>query len=79
MSARSFVLNKKSQGNIMVHSYDDGSILVNLHGHTVAALNAQGDITLSSCGYHTATTKVAINRFLSLIDSDYKVVQIKGN
>jgi hypothetical protein len=81
MSARSFTLNKKSgakQSNIVVYKYDDGSIIVNLHGHTVAAKNALGEITLSSCGYYTNTTKTAINRFLTLMGLSFGVMQKKG-
>lgn len=77
MSARSFVLNKKKQGNITVEI--KGNVIdVRLHGHLVAYKTAVDDIILSSCGYHTPTTITAINRFLDLLDRSERVVQIKG-
>lgn len=78
MSARSFNLNKKKQGNIEVIQSENGYISVLLHGHKVACKFDSGEIILSSCGYHTPTTKTAINRFLELIGRDERVVQVKG-
>ena len=79
MSARSFVLTKKNQGNIRVDSNDvTGYVGIFLHGHNVATKNESGEIILSSCGWHTPTTKTAINRFLELMGRDERVVQAKG-
>lgn len=77
MSARSFTLDKKKQGNILVEV--KGNVTdIRLHGHLVAYKNAVGTIVLSSCGYKTNTTKTAINRFLELMNRSERVVQIKG-
>lgn len=78
MSARSFTLDKKSQGNIKVIKTEEGRIAILLHGHQVAFKNEDGEIILSSCGYHTPTTKTAINRFLELVGRSERVIQVKG-
>jgi hypothetical protein len=77
MSARSFVLNKRRQGNITVNIENDVTY-VRLHGHLVASKNEFNEVYLSSCGYRTNTTKTAINRFLGLTAMPYFVSQKKG-
>lgn len=74
MSARSFTLNKVRQGNITV--LNDGTA-IQLHNTVVAKID-NGAIIVNSGGWHTNTTKTAINRFLSLIGSDFGVMQKKG-
>jgi hypothetical protein len=78
MSARSFNLDKKRQGNITVEV--KGNVIdVRLHGHLVAYQNAIGEVIVSSCGWHTVTTKTAINRFLNLLGSRWGIMQKKGD
>lgn len=79
MSARSFKLTDKRQGNIQVTRYQDGSITtVDLHNNTVVK-HLENGIVLSSCGWRTVTTKTAINRYLTLINYPASVFQKKGN
>jgi hypothetical protein len=79
MSARSFTLDKRRQGNITIDRLDDGGILVKLHGHIVVSIDAwRYTIRLDSCGYRTATTKTAINRALELYGITNRVYQSKG-
>lgn len=77
MSARSFVLNKRRQGNITVDNSDAGTS-VRLHGHLIIISDTFDTIMISSCGYRTNTTKTAINRFLCLRGIDLRIVQKKG-
>jgi hypothetical protein len=73
MSARSFTLDKKRQGNITVLN-SVGSTSVLLHGHEVVKIEAD-KIVLNSCGYNTNTTKTAINRALSLLNRNERINQ----
>lgn len=78
MSARSFELNKRRQGNVTVTNTSD-ELAVQLHNTVVAHFCRHTSVvTLSSGGYRTPTTKTAINRFLSLIHVSSKVSQVKG-
>lgn len=84
MSARSFNLDKKRQGNITIDKtqvVDQGEqIRVILHGTVVVTKQASGDVFLNSGGYRTRITKMAINRALDLLGlCQYDVVQVKGN
>ncbi len=79
MSARSFTLDKKRQGNITIVRSENGGIVVQLHGHSVAGKDETGAIFVNSCGWHTVTTKTAINRFLDLLGVNWGVTQKKGN
>jgi hypothetical protein len=82
MSARSFDINlTRKQGNIQVFK-DHSSLVVRLHGHAVFIIEGMGQnaiITLSSCGWLTTTTKTAINRALTLVNSPYRIAQVKHN
>jgi hypothetical protein len=65
MSARSFTLNKRRQGNITVERYDN-FIEVYLHGNLVVKHDTLGDeLYVSNCGWGTPTTRTAINRYFS--------------
>ena len=75
MSARSFTLDKKRQGNItIVENKARLSVSVLLHGHEVVEINPF-QIVLNSCGYNTNTTKTAINRALSLLNRNERISQ----
>ena len=51
--------------NTTLTRYDpQGSITVRLHGHPIIVAEPNGEVTLSSCGYRTVTTKDRLNRFL---------------
>jgi hypothetical protein len=76
MSARSFTFEKKRQGNITIDKDMNGVINVLLHGHKVCSIDShRQEVTLDSCGYKTVTTKTAINRALSLLNSPHRVGQ----
>ena len=79
MSARSFDINKYNtkQSNIRVLN-DCGFISVLLHGHCVVTIEDNHQVTLHSCGYKTVTTKTAINRALTQLNSPVKLSQKKG-
>jgi hypothetical protein len=78
MSARSFELNKRRQGNITVEQ-DESCVGVELHGTVVALYDKQeGTIVLRSGGWRTTTTKTAINRALTLLGFQAQVSQKKG-
>ena len=78
MSARSFHLVRKKQGNILVVT-EPTKTIVKLHGHAVATLDRlTGLITLNSCGYKTRTTLTAMNRFLFLFNIDDRIFQRRG-
>lgn len=67
MSARSFILGKRRQGNITVEQ-SSGSRKVYLHGNKIVDHDLVNDIiTISDCGWQTATTKTAINRYFDNI------------
>jgi hypothetical protein len=74
MSARSFVLGKRRQGNITMLNNDNS---VQLHDTVIC--NIVGDmIVLDNGGYYTNTTKTAMNRFFKLKELPYTVYQKKG-
>ena len=79
MSARSFDITKhnRKQSNIRVVN-DNGFISVLLYGHCVVTIEDNSLITLHSCGYKGVTTKTAINRALTQLNSPVKIVQKKG-
>lgn len=77
MITRSFVLGKRSQGNIILESVD-GLIEVRLHGHVVFKQVSSKVAVIDSCGYLTPTTKTAINRAFWLLESGRMVSQTKG-
>ena len=77
MSARLFDLNlTKRQGNITILNRENLKEVV-LHSTVVVSIHPN-QIVLNSGGYRTNTTKTAINRALTQLDSPNRVVQIKG-
>ena len=78
MSARSYTLDKRRQGNITVER-DLDLITILLHGHEIITPSGTNTYRVSSCLYRTPTTKVAINRFFELMGSDIRVIQTKNN
>lgn len=82
MSARSFTLNKRRQGNITVERTtivgEGERVDVILHNTAVVIKQACGTLTLSTGGWRTVTTKTAINRALMLLGFKISVSQRKG-
>ena len=78
MSARSYTLDKRRQGNITVFN-DDARITVRLHNTDIVVYDKLSKVTrLTSGGWRTVTTKTAINRFFSLMGLTHRVSQVKG-
>jgi hypothetical protein len=77
MSARSYELVTKKQGDITLEMPNEHSIKVFLHGNKVLHAD-KNRVSLFSCGWKTNTTKTAINRFFDLTDRNAHVVQRKG-
>lgn len=77
MSARSFVLNKKRQGNITVYHDGLGFYQIVLHSTPVFTRYTDGTIELRSGGWETTTTKTAINRAFDLFDIQGRIWQTK--
>jgi|TARA_B100001094_G_scaffold277404_1_gene286225 hypothetical protein len=50
--------------NTEVAKNSEGDTSVFLHGNRIAFIGADGDITLSSCGWETPTTKSRLNAIL---------------
>ena len=78
MSARSFTLGKKRQGNVTVIEHETIRYIKLHQTHVVTHNLHNRTICLHTGGYYTNTTKTAINRYLSLINSDAFVMQLKG-
>lgn len=82
MSARSFTLNKRRQGNITVERTaivgEGERIDIILHNTAVVIKHETGDVTLNTGGWRTVTTKTAINRALNLMGVKAYVHQVKG-
>ena len=77
MSARSFTLNKRRQGNITVVEHRSIKY-IRLHLTNVITHNLENKtIYINTGGYFTNTTKTAINRYLFLINSDVRIIQVK--
>ena len=53
-----------SKSNTSVEVDSEGYTDVRLHGNRIAQINPHGDITLSSCGWDTPTTKSRLNAVL---------------
>lgn len=83
MSARSFNLEKRRQGNITIDKTtvegEGEQLRVILHATPVITKMPDGSIVLNSNGYKTATTKVAINRGLNLLGVKCVLWQNKGS
>lgn len=76
MSARSYVLNKRRQGNITVSNLGYG-FDVKLH-QTIVVKARIGVVTLNSGSWKTPTTRTAMNRFFELAGLPYSIGQKKG-
>jgi hypothetical protein len=68
MSARSFNLKKRRQGNITVNHDGLNFYEIILHETSIFTKYNDGSIVLSSGGWQTKTTKTAINRAFHLLD-----------
>jgi hypothetical protein len=78
MSARSFVLHKRRQGNITVNNELMGTAIT-LHNTRVFLFDrSNNDIVLNSGGWQTVTTKTAINRAFNLFNLPFRVLQVNG-
>lgn len=79
MSARSFDITQinKNQANIRVSKELGKSLNVTLHSTIVFSLTGN-EVTLSSGGWKTATTKTAINRAFEQCGYSHRVIQKKG-
>jgi len=77
MSARSFSLNKRKQGNITVHHDGLNFYQIVLHDTAVFTKYTDGSIELSSGGWQTNTTKTAINRAFDLFGVNARIWQTK--
>lgn len=53
-----------SKSNTQVVTDSSGDSSVYLHGHRIATIHNNNDITLSSCGWETVTTKSRLNAIL---------------
>lgn len=75
MSARSFNLKKRRQGNITVNHDGLGFYEIILHQTSVVTKYNDGSIVLNSGGWMTSTTKTAINRAFDLLGINARVWQ----
>jgi hypothetical protein len=75
MSARSFVLNKKKQGNITVYHDGLGFYQIVLHRTAVFTKYNDGSMELNSGGWQTNTTKTAMNRAFDLFGVNGRIWQ----
>ena len=53
-----------AKDNTRVEVNKHGDTFVYLHGHNIATIANNGDMTLSSCGWETVTTKSRLNAIL---------------
>ena len=77
MSARSFTLNKRRQGNITVIDHESIRYIKLHETHVITHNLSNQTIYINSGGYHTNTTKTAINRYLNLLGLDSRIIQVK--
>ena len=68
-----------SKSNTTVFNDDEGNQFVTLHGNLIATISNFGDIKLSSCGWHTPTTKSRLNAILDTFLSGIGVYQKNFN
>jgi hypothetical protein len=82
MSARSFTLNKRRQGNITVDRTEvEGQgeqIVITLHRTAIVTKQPSGEIHLNTNGWETSTTKTAMNRAFQLLGVNAGIHQAKG-
>ena len=64
-----------SNSNTTVSVDSEGNTDVLLHGHRIASISTTGDLTLSSCGYKTTTTKSRLNAILDCFFHNLGVFQ----
>jgi len=53
-----------SKANTSVNFDQEGFMTVRLHGNRICEMTPSGDLTLSSCGWQTVTTKSRLNAVL---------------
>jgi hypothetical protein len=75
MSARSFDLNKRRQGNITVNHDGMEFFEIVLHNTSVFTRYTDGTVILNSGGWNTTTTKTAMNRAFDLFRMNARVWQ----
>ena len=63
------------KSNTEVAKNSEGDTSVYLHGNRIAFVHANGDITLSSCGWDTVTTKSRLNAVLDTFLHGFHVWQ----
>ena len=63
------------KSNTEVAKNSEGDTSVYLHGNRIAFVNSFGDITLSSCGWDTVTTKSRLNAILDTFLHGFHVWQ----
>jgi len=64
-----------SKSNTSVEVDSEGYTDVRLHGNRIAQINPHGDITLSSCGWDTPTTKSRLNAVVDCFVSGCGIFQ----
>ncbi len=64
-----------SKANTSVEVDSEGNTSVRLHGNRIAEISQFGDITLSSCGWETVTTKSRLNAILDTFLSGIGIYQ----
>ena len=64
-----------SKSNTSVEVDSEGYTDVRLHGNRIATINPHGDITLSSCGWETVTTKSRLNAILQEVKTGFSIFQ----
>ena len=55
--------------------HERGRALVRLHGHLIGVVSPNGELTISNCGYETATTKSRLNALLRLLPGCHGIYQ----
>ena len=63
------------KSNTSVDVDSEGFTSVRLHGNRIAEIDPNGDITLSSCGWDTPTTKSRLNAILDVFFSGLHIFQ----
>lgn len=83
MSARSFTLDKRRQGNITVDRTivegEGEQIRIILHRTAVVTKQPNGELHLNTNGWETVTTKTAMNRAFQLLGVNAYIYQKKGS
>ena len=64
-----------SNSNTSVSIDEDGFTTVRLHGNRIAEITPHGDLTLSSFGWETVTTKSRLNAVLDVFFTGFGIWQ----